>query len=177
MKSSDNSHEDRASLNSSADSKENAANQTTRSIAVPKRYLKAATQQVLAWFQQLNRQPFAFQRQTWQSYLSGRHGLIYAQTGTGKTLAAFLGPVIEQLAVDLHSMTTGRKPISPAASNRRRRRRRKNLNRRGDRCRNREPIKTHRVCRFCGSHPFEPWQAIQKRTSGRRWKHSTSTGQ
>ncbi|MGN6135441.1 MAG: ligase-associated DNA damage response DEXH box helicase [Aureliella sp.] len=56
-----------------------------------------ALQPVEAWFRSLGRQVFAFQRQTWLNYLAGRDGLVYAQTGTGKTLAAFLGPVIEHL--------------------------------------------------------------------------------
>ncbi len=62
------------------------------------RRLSVATRRVVSWFSQLNRQPFAFQREAWRNYLQGRNGLIYAQTGTGKTLAAFLGPVIEHLA-------------------------------------------------------------------------------
>lgn len=41
--------------------------------------------------------PFAFQREVWEEYLEGRSGLIHSATGTGKTLAAWLGPVAEYL--------------------------------------------------------------------------------
>src|SRR5947209_3016458 len=52
---------------------------------------------VNAYFASLGREPFAFQRQTWEAYLAGESGLIQAPTGTGKTLAAALGPVIESI--------------------------------------------------------------------------------
>ena len=48
------------------------------------------------WFSRRGWTPFAFQRQVWDAYLSGRSGLVHAATGTGKTLAAWLGPVIEE---------------------------------------------------------------------------------
>lgn len=86
------------------------------------RSIKSATQRVLAWFEQLERKPFAFQREAWKQYLAGRHGLIHAQTGTGKTLAAFLGPVIEHLASEsstptneVDPQTTSRKQAKPAS--------------------------------------------------------------
>ncbi|MEM0953603.1 MAG: ligase-associated DNA damage response DEXH box helicase [Pseudomonadota bacterium] len=41
--------------------------------------------------------PALFQRQTWAAYLAGESGLIHAPTGTGKTLAAWLGPAIRLL--------------------------------------------------------------------------------
>lgn len=41
--------------------------------------------------------PFAFQRQVWQDYRTGKSGLIHSATGTGKTFAAWLGPVSEAL--------------------------------------------------------------------------------
>ena len=37
--------------------------------------------------------PFPFQEEVWQAYLGGESGLIHAATGTGKTYAAWLGPV------------------------------------------------------------------------------------
>ena len=43
-------------------------------------------------------QPFDFQKQTWQAYLSGKSGLLHAPTGQGKTLAVYLGPLAESLA-------------------------------------------------------------------------------
>jgi len=57
-----------------------------------------------AWFAERGWKPFAFQRDVWQAYLNGESGLVHAATGTGKTLAAWLGPVIEAAAeLDGHS--------------------------------------------------------------------------
>jgi ATP-dependent Lhr-like helicase len=47
------------------------------------------------WFAGRGWQPFDFQREAWQAYLAGGSGLIHASTGTGKTYAAWLGPVME----------------------------------------------------------------------------------
>ncbi|MEO7909331.1 MAG: hypothetical protein ABIV47_06740, partial [Roseiflexaceae bacterium] len=49
----------------------------------------------LEWFAQRGWQPFAFQREVWEAYLHGESGLIHAATGTGKTYAAWLGPLLE----------------------------------------------------------------------------------
>jgi ATP-dependent Lhr-like helicase len=46
------------------------------------------------------RAPFDFQREAWRAYLGGESGLINAPTGTGKTLAAWLGPLVEARALD-----------------------------------------------------------------------------
>ncbi|RYG21374.1 DEAD/DEAH box helicase, partial [bacterium] len=50
-----------------------------------------------AWFESRGWKAFAFQREVWREYLEGRSGLIHSATGTGKTLAAWLGPVTEWL--------------------------------------------------------------------------------
>ncbi len=50
---------------------------------------------VEAWMAQRGWQPFAYQQAAWQAYLNGRSGLIHAPTGTGKTYAAWLGPIIQ----------------------------------------------------------------------------------
>lgn len=39
---------------------------------------------------------FDFQHRAWEAYLEGRDGLIFSPTGTGKTFAAWLGPVLER---------------------------------------------------------------------------------
>ncbi len=48
-----------------------------------------------AWLRELGRHAFPFQQQAWRAYLAGESGLINAPTGTGKTLSAWLGPVLE----------------------------------------------------------------------------------
>lgn len=45
-------------------------------------------------------QPFDFQKQTWNAYLAGKSGLLHAPTGLGKTLAVYLGPLVEGLEVN-----------------------------------------------------------------------------
>lgn len=52
---------------------------------------------VVAWLESRGRQPFDFQREAWRAYLAGESGLVHAGTGTGKTYAAWLGPVAEGL--------------------------------------------------------------------------------
>jgi ATP-dependent Lhr-like helicase len=51
------------------------------------------------WFAARGWEPFAFQREAWAAYRAGESGLIHAGTGTGKTYAAFLGPVREALSL------------------------------------------------------------------------------
>jgi len=50
------------------------------------------------WFASRGWQPFDFQRDVWRAYANGESGLIHAATGTGKTYAAWMGPVLEALA-------------------------------------------------------------------------------
>ncbi len=50
------------------------------------------------WFAARGWKPFPFQREAWAAYADGASGLIHASTGTGKTYAAFLGPVLEAIA-------------------------------------------------------------------------------
>jgi ATP-dependent Lhr-like helicase len=50
-----------------------------------------------AWFSSRGWTPFAFQRDVWSAYRAGESGLIHAATGTGKTLAAWGGPLAEWL--------------------------------------------------------------------------------
>lgn len=39
------------------------------------------------WFSDQGWEPFAFQHETWEAFLSGKHGLLNAPTGSGKTYA------------------------------------------------------------------------------------------
>jgi len=52
------------------------------------------------WFKQRKWTVFDFQREAWAAYARGESGLIHAPTGTGKTLAAWLGPVLESEGAD-----------------------------------------------------------------------------
>src|SRR5437762_799702 len=47
------------------------------------------------WFIAQGWEPFNFQREVWAAYQQGESGLIHAPTGTGKTYAAWLGPLKE----------------------------------------------------------------------------------
>jgi ATP-dependent helicase Lhr and Lhr-like helicase len=47
------------------------------------------------WFLAQSRTPFEFQEAMWSAYWRGESGLLNAGTGTGKTLAAWLGPLLE----------------------------------------------------------------------------------
>ena len=76
-----------------------------------KRY-RPAFDQVTCWFQSKNWSPFDFQIQAWQSYLQGQSGLIHAPTGIGKTYAAFMGPLIEELTERRSNPTAGRRSES-----------------------------------------------------------------
>jgi ATP-dependent Lhr-like helicase len=62
--------------------------------------------------------PFAFQRRAWRAYLEGRSGLINAPTGVGKTLAAWLGPVIERLIGGVDGAGGGSGEAKPARRSR-----------------------------------------------------------
>ena len=59
--------------------------------AEPEAILERATAALAA----RGRVPFDFQRRAWRAYLEGRSGLINAPTGTGKTLAAAGGPLLD----------------------------------------------------------------------------------
>lgn len=60
--------------------------------------VRRAMARVSAWFKAREWGVFPFQKQAWQAWLDGQSGLIHATTGTGKTLAAWIGPVIQALA-------------------------------------------------------------------------------
>ncbi|MFL5536595.1 MAG: DEAD/DEAH box helicase, partial [Gemmatimonadales bacterium] len=52
---------------------------------------------VREWFATEEWEPFPFQEEVWRAYLAGESGLIHAATGTGKTYAAWMGPILEWL--------------------------------------------------------------------------------
>lgn len=53
-----------------------------------------------AWFQSRGWQPFPFQQQVWDAFLAGKHGLLNAPTGSGKTYALGAAPILKWLARD-----------------------------------------------------------------------------
>jgi ATP-dependent Lhr-like helicase len=57
-----------------------------------------STNRAERWFEQRGWAPFEFQREVWAAYQTGESGLIHAATGTGKTYAAWFGPLLEWLA-------------------------------------------------------------------------------
>jgi ATP-dependent helicase Lhr and Lhr-like helicase len=52
---------------------------------------------VREWFASEGWTPFPFQEEVWNAYLRGESGLIHAATGTGKTYAAWMGPLLDWL--------------------------------------------------------------------------------
>ncbi|QAA82487.1 ligase-associated DNA damage response DEXH box helicase [Aequorivita sp. H23M31] len=63
--------------------------------------MKNKTQISLAtsWFQSKNWKPFPFQIKTWKAFLDGKHGLLNAPTGSGKTYALWI-PIVLQYIKD-----------------------------------------------------------------------------
>ena len=49
------------------------------------------------YFATKGQKPFRFQRDTWKAYGEGCSGLVHSATGTGKTLAVWLGPILQWL--------------------------------------------------------------------------------
>lgn len=66
--------------------------------AVPSIPADQAIARVNDWFSARDWEPFPFQRDVWHAYANGESGLIHAATGTGKTYAAWMGPVLEAMA-------------------------------------------------------------------------------
>ena len=56
-----------------------------------------STERLQPFFAEKGWQPFDFQEETWNAYLTGKSGLLHAPTGLGKTLAVYLGPLAEKL--------------------------------------------------------------------------------
>jgi ATP-dependent Lhr-like helicase len=50
------------------------------------------------WFAERGWTPFGFQREVWEAYLAGESGLVHAPTGTGKTYAVWMAPLLEWMA-------------------------------------------------------------------------------
>ncbi len=68
--------------------------------SAPRRHLRGVIieqrlEAARGWFSRRGRVPFDFQEEMWRAYWRGESGLLNAATGTGKTMAAWLGPLLE----------------------------------------------------------------------------------
>jgi ATP-dependent Lhr-like helicase len=65
------------------------------------------------WFGEHDWTPFEFQEEVWRAYLRGESVLIHAATGTGKTYAAWIGPILEWLRDYPASAAASRRGAAP----------------------------------------------------------------
>jgi len=63
------------------------------------------------WFQQQNWKAFPFQKKTWKAFLDGKHGLLNAPTGSGKTYALWIPIVLNYLKENPNYKTKSQKGI------------------------------------------------------------------
>lgn len=63
-----------------------------------------------AWFRHQGWEAFAFQRDTWKAYLAGKHGLLNAPTGSGKTYALWI-PILMEIMAQKKPLEKGLKAI------------------------------------------------------------------
>ncbi|MFM8291836.1 MAG: DEAD/DEAH box helicase, partial [Planctomycetia bacterium] len=68
-------------------------------LPLPPALPEAAVERFRAWFAGRGWEVFPFQEEVWQAAAAGESGLLHAPTGTGKTLAAWLGAVARSAAV------------------------------------------------------------------------------
>ena len=70
---------------------------------------------VQRWIAARGWKAFAFQREVWRAMKEGRSGLLHANTGTGKTLATWLG-ALQALSVEAAPVRARAKPQGPPLS-------------------------------------------------------------
>lgn len=63
------------------------------------------------WFQQQDWKPFPFQKDTWQAFLDGKHGLLNAPTGSGKTYALWFPIVLNYIKNNSNYRTKHKKGL------------------------------------------------------------------
>ena len=63
------------------------------------------------WFQKQNWKPFKFQKDTWKAFLQGKHGLLNAPTGSGKTYALWFPIVLNYIKKNPDYMAKHRKGL------------------------------------------------------------------
>ena len=61
---------------------------------------KEAIQIATNWFEEQGWKPAPFQKQAWTAYLQGKHGLLNAPTGSGKTFGLMGGPLFCNLMME-----------------------------------------------------------------------------
>lgn len=84
------------------------------SSSMPENTPRMAMAQIVDdYFRSSGWKPFRFQRKVWQAYLAGHSGLVHSATGTGKTLAVWLGPIIKWLRENPDSSTWNSKRPPP----------------------------------------------------------------
>ncbi len=79
----------------------------------PNRAEQQALNRVVGWFSGRGWSPFRFQRQAWTAARLGTSGLIHATTGTGKTYAAWMGPLLDWLAEEHPPAVAGQRKDEP----------------------------------------------------------------
>ncbi|GMN10393.1 ligase-associated DNA damage response DEXH box helicase [Croceitalea sp. MTPC9] len=63
------------------------------------------------WFAKQNWKPFAFQKESWKAFLQGKHGLLNAPTGSGKTYALWFPIVLNYIKNNSDYKTTHKKGL------------------------------------------------------------------
>ncbi|MFK7734453.1 MAG: ligase-associated DNA damage response DEXH box helicase [Pirellulaceae bacterium] len=74
-----------------------AQTSTNASTPTPPNASITASRQVDEYFAAIGWKPFRFQRTAWRAFRNGQSGIVHSATGTGKTLAAWMGPLIDWL--------------------------------------------------------------------------------
>jgi len=64
-----------------------------------------------SWFQQQGWQPHSFQKETWKAFLQGKHGLLNAPTGSGKTYALWFPIVLNYIKTNPEYTTKHKKGL------------------------------------------------------------------
>nr|WP_105001699.1 ligase-associated DNA damage response DEXH box helicase [Aureicoccus marinus] len=72
-------------------------NPKTSSTLLPQQ--EVLLQKAEDWFSDQGWKPFPFQKETWRAYMEGKHGLLNAPTGSGKTYALWFPILMECLRV------------------------------------------------------------------------------
>ncbi|MDG1571210.1 ligase-associated DNA damage response DEXH box helicase [Robiginitalea sp. M366] len=69
------------------------------------------TDQAQAWFQSQGWKPFPFQEETWEAFMEGKHGLLNAPTGSGKTYALWFPILLNYMRAHPDYATKHRKGL------------------------------------------------------------------